>query len=123
MEATVSINKHPVHPMLVSFPIAFFALSLFGDFMFYGNYGQTPSNWLTVANYSMGLGIVAALVAAVPGVIDMLGLPSESRARKLAYWHMSLNLSVVAYYCRFFISLGTGTAADAQSERRGIWHG
>jgi len=41
-------------------------------------------------------GIIGALVAAVPGFIDMLALPWG--VKRIAIMHMSINLTVVALY-------------------------
>jgi uncharacterized membrane protein len=49
-----------------------------------------------VAWYTLVGGIIGALVAAVPGFIDMLSLPW--RTKRIALIHMSINLTVVALY-------------------------
>src|SRR5256886_12117423 len=60
--------RHPIHPMLVHFPIGFFILSLLLDlasFFFSG----TPYI-LRSSFYAMLLGVITALIAAVPGFVD-----------------------------------------------------
>jgi uncharacterized membrane protein len=52
--------------------------------------------WSTVALYTMGGGIIGALLAAVPGLIDLLSLPEQPR--KTAIAHMSINLVIVTLY-------------------------
>jgi uncharacterized membrane protein len=53
-------------------------------------------SWSTVAYYTMAGGIGGALLAALPGLIDLLSLPRQPR--KTALVHMTINLTVVALY-------------------------
>jgi uncharacterized membrane protein len=94
MRTPANIAKHPIHPMLVPIPIGLWIFSLFCDLMVAG--GSANPAWPTVALYTMGGGIVGALAAAVPGLIDLLSLPEGPR--KTALVHMTINLTVVALY-------------------------
>ena len=94
MRTPASIAGHPIHPMLVPIPIGLWIFSLFCDLMYFG--GSTNPAWPTVALYTMCGGIVGALLAAVPGLIDLLSLPAHPRRTALA--HMTINLTVVALY-------------------------
>ena len=94
MRTPANIAKHPIHPMLVPIPIGLWIFSLFCDLM--QAWGSTDPAWPTVALYTMGGGIVGALAAAVPGLIDLLSLPEGPRKTALA--HMTINLTVVALY-------------------------
>ena len=94
MRTPASIARHPIHPMIVPIPIGLWLFSLFSDLVFrFG--GQNP-NWEIVAWYTMIGGIVGALVAAVPGFIDLLSLPRG--IRPTAIKHMALNLTIVALF-------------------------
>ena len=53
--------------------------------------------WPTLAYYTMIGGILGALAAAVPGLIDLLSLPA-GYTKSVAIKHMSINLLVVAIY-------------------------
>jgi uncharacterized membrane protein len=94
MRTPASIAGHPIHPMLVPIPIGLWLFSLVCDLIHAG--GSTNPAWTTVALYTMGGGIVGALLAAVPGLVDLLSLPAEPRKTALA--HMAINLTVVALY-------------------------
>ena len=94
MRTPASIAGHPIHPMLVTIPIGLWIFSLVCDFVAMGA-GANPA-WSTVAFYCMGGGIVGALAAALPGLIDLLSLPAGPR--KTALTHMAINLTVVALY-------------------------
>lgn len=96
MRSSANIKGHPLHPILVSFPIAFFVgafisdvIQLVTDEVFYGQ----------MAGYLEAGGIIAALVAAVPGVIDYFTVvPPNSSAMKRATRHGLLNISMVLVY-------------------------
>jgi uncharacterized membrane protein len=94
MHTPASIAKHPLHPMLVAVPIGLWVFSLVCDLV--RVFGGASDNWEIVAYYTLIGGIVGALVAAVPGFIDMLSLPWNTK--RIALIHMSINLTVVALY-------------------------
>jgi uncharacterized membrane protein len=94
MRTPANIAKHPIHPMLVAIPIGLWLFSLICDLVFYFA-GGSPT-WQTVAYYTLVGGIFGALVAAVPGFIDMLSLPWG--IKRIALMHMSINLTVVGLY-------------------------
>lgn len=87
------IGKHPIHPMLVVLPMGLWIAALAFDIadMVTGN-----PLWRTIATWNIGAGIVGALLAAVPGFVDYLAL--DGRARRLATYHMVLNLGAVAIF-------------------------
>jgi uncharacterized membrane protein len=92
MSTRVTIAGHPIHPMLVTLPIGLWIFSLVCDFVFIST---GDSRWATTANFSLGGGIIGALIAALPGLIDLLGL-HEARARRIGTYHLVLNLAIVA---------------------------
>jgi uncharacterized membrane protein len=94
MRTPANIAKHPIHPMLVAIPIGLWIFSLICDLV--RVFGGTSPNWEIVAWYSMVGGILGALVAAVPGFIDMLSLPWG--LKRIALAHMTINLTIVALY-------------------------
>ncbi len=94
MHTPAQVAKHPIHPMLVVFPIGLWVFSFICDLAF--RFGSGNPDWEVVAWYTMIAGIVGALVAAVPGFIDMLSLPSP--VKRTALTHMAINLTVTALY-------------------------
>ena len=78
MKSRASIKSHPIHPILVGFPIAFFTGALVFDVLAY-LYGEGFSN---TALYLVIAGLISALAAAVPGVIDYIStVPPVSSAQ------------------------------------------
>src|SRR5437899_4821701 len=60
--------RHPIHPMLVHFPIGLFLLSFLVDRASLAC--PDAPNLLRGSFYAMLLGITTALVAAMPGFVD-----------------------------------------------------
>jgi uncharacterized membrane protein len=94
MKTPASIAGHPIHPMLVAVPIGLWIFSLVCDLV-HGS-GALGDSWNIVALYTLAGGIAGALLAAVPGFIDMLSLPWP--IKRTALIHMGINLTVVALY-------------------------
>ncbi|HEU6442135.1 MAG TPA: DUF2231 domain-containing protein [Microvirga sp.] len=91
VESTAAIAGHPLHHMLIAFPVAFLIGALATDIAFVSTsnpFWAEASYWLLIA------GIVTALVAAVPGLIDFVTI---DRVRNLwiSWTHMIANLVVV----------------------------
>jgi uncharacterized membrane protein len=80
--------------MLVTIPIGLWLFSLVCDLVAHS--GNTDPAWAIVAFYTMAGGIAGALMAAVPGLIDLLSL--RDAPRKTALIHMAINLTVVALF-------------------------
>ena len=94
MRTPASIAGHPIHPMLVSIPIGLWIFSLVCDLVVAS--GSTNEAWRVVALYTLIGGIAGALLAALPGFVDLLSLPDGPR--RTALIHMGINLTVVALY-------------------------
>jgi len=88
-QSTAKIAGHPIHPMLVPFPIVCFVLTFVLDILFVrGNTGVAhASNWL------LAIGLAFAVLAALAGLTDFLG---EKRIRGGdAVKHMLANVTAV----------------------------
>jgi uncharacterized membrane protein len=66
--STASIAGHPIHPMLIPFPIAFFVAAFVCDLAFWQS---ANTMWATGAIWLIGAGIVMAALAAVAGLTDV----------------------------------------------------
>ena len=94
--STASFKGHPSHPILVALPIGLWIFSIVSDLIFKFGYGGPV--WNDVAFYTLAGGIVGALIAAIPGFIDLLGIQNP-RSKSIGIWHMIINLLAVALYC------------------------
>jgi len=89
MYSKARIAGHPIHPMLVAFPIAFYTATMATLLAYVGTHEVF---WFRVAMVANIAGIVTALAAIVPGAIDLFALPSGSRARAAGIKHAGFNL-------------------------------
>ncbi len=98
MRTPASIAGHPIHPMLITIPIGLWIFSLVSDVIVHvSDVEDVQVLWFTLAYYTMAGGLVGALLAAIPGLIDFLSM-EQPPIRKLAATHMAINLTVVALY-------------------------
>jgi uncharacterized membrane protein len=114
MRTPASILGHPIHPMLVPIPIGLWLFSLVCDLAYV--FGNGDPVWRVVALYAIVGGLIGALAAAVPGLVDLLSLPAAPKRTAIA--HMTINLTVVALYAiNAWMRLGaSGTAARSITE-------
>jgi uncharacterized membrane protein len=80
--------------MLVPIPIGLWIFSFVCDLTFV--LGSGVSLWYTLSFWTMIGGLVGAVIAAVPGVIDMLSLTGQPK--RLALTHMALNATIIVVY-------------------------
>lgn len=88
MASTASIGGHPVHPMLVAFPIGLWSTSFAADLVFYF---VRHNSLQLISKFMLAAGCLGALAAAVPGFIDKLGL-KEPSVKRIANYHAILNV-------------------------------
>jgi uncharacterized membrane protein len=100
MHTPASIARHPIHPMIVPIPIGLWIFSFVCDL--FHVFGAQSEAWETVAFYTMAGGIIGALCAAIPGLIDLLSLPEGPRSTAIK--HMALNLTIVVLYIINFVA-------------------
>lgn len=65
----VALARHPLHPMLVTFPIAFFLGALPADIAFWYT---GDAFWARVAVWLIGAGSLMGLLAGVAGTVELL---------------------------------------------------
>jgi uncharacterized membrane protein len=95
MDSKAKMLGHPVHPMLVVFPLGLFATSLAFDLVRLGGGGEGFS---VAAFYMIAAGILGGLAAAVFGLVDYLAIPRHTRAKTVGAVHGLLNVVIVALY-------------------------
>jgi nitrite reductase/ring-hydroxylating ferredoxin subunit/uncharacterized membrane protein len=96
--------RHPLHPALVHFPIGLFLLSLILDVLSY--ILDDPNILLRASYYTIGIGIVMALLTALAGFVDRSDIRLDHPARKTANIHMTLNLAAVGLFAINFAIRG-----------------
>jgi nitrite reductase/ring-hydroxylating ferredoxin subunit/uncharacterized membrane protein len=96
MRSKGSYNGHPLHPALIPFPFAF----LVGAFVFdVLTWLLTRPAWWQTGGHLAAAGILMAVVAAVPGLVDYVySVPPQSSGKQRATRHAILNLSAVGLF-------------------------
>ena len=100
MRSKAHVKSHPIHPILVSFPIAFFT----GTFLFDLLGWLVSSSFWNVGYYLEIAGILFAVLAAIPGLVDYIyTVPPKSSAKKRATKHALLNTTMLILFILAFI--------------------
>ena len=95
MESKIKFAGHPVHPMLIVFPLGLLATAVVFDIIYLVS---DSSQWTVVAYYMIGAGIIGGLAAAVFGWLDWIAIPRGTRARRIGLWHGVGNVGVLALF-------------------------
>jgi uncharacterized membrane protein len=105
--STASIGGHPLHPMIIPFPIVCFIGAFVCDLAMLRS---NDSFWSTAGLYLLGAGLVMAALAAILGLVDVFGEPKIS-ALSDVWWHAGANvLAVLIELYSFYIRYnGTGS--------------
>jgi uncharacterized membrane protein len=100
--STVAVAKHPLHPLIVTFPIAFLTGAAGADVGYWltGDYF-----WARAAIWLIGAGFVSGLVAALTGMLDFLRI-DRVKKHSAGWIHMvgnvtALALTLVNWYLRW----------------------
>jgi uncharacterized membrane protein len=91
VQSTVAIAGHPLHPLLVTFPIAFLSGAAGADL---GYWLTGDLFWARAAIWLIGAGFVAGLVAALTGMLDFLRI-DRVRKRSAGWIHMTSNITAM----------------------------
>src|SRR5687768_16170152 len=95
MESRAKLLGHPVHPMLIVFPLGLFISAVVFDLvrLWTGN-----DTFAAVSFWNIAGGILGGLLAAVFGLIDWLAIPAATRAKRIGLLHGIGNVAVVALF-------------------------
>lgn len=101
MKSKANIQTHPIHPLLIPFPIAFLMGTLLFDLLAIITPGK---NFWQTGQYLEAAGIISALVTAVPGIIDYkYTVPPQSSAKKRAVKHGLVNTAMLVIFLIAFL--------------------
>ena len=95
MESRAKLLGHPVHPMLIVFPLGLLATAVAFDIV---GLIQNDSQWFRVSFWMIAAGIIGGLCAAVFGLIDWAAIQSGTRANRIGLYHGGLNVVVVLLF-------------------------
>jgi uncharacterized membrane protein len=95
MQSKAKLAGHPIHPMLVVFPLGLLVIALVFDFIYLAT--GNPA-WSTVAFYNIAAGVIGGLLAAIPGLVDWIAIPRGTRAKAIGLYHAVGNVVVLALF-------------------------
>jgi uncharacterized membrane protein len=95
MKSRARLFGHPIHQMLVMFPLGLLATSVIFDIIYLVTENRT---WAEVSYWMIYAGLVGAVFAAVFGLIDWLGIPKNTRAKTVGAYHGLINLAVTVLF-------------------------
>jgi uncharacterized membrane protein len=100
VESRIKVLGHPVHPMLIVYPLGLLSTALIFDVLYIvtGN-----GDLATFSFWALLAGLVGGLAAAVFGLVDWLGIPKGTRARRIGAFHGVGNLVVVTLFAISFL--------------------
>jgi uncharacterized membrane protein len=96
MEARAKLFGHPIHQMLIAFPLGLLATALFFDLIALAM--DRHSGLFAASFYMIAAGIIGGLLAAVFGFIDFLKIPAGTRAKRVGRLHGVGNVIVVVLF-------------------------
>jgi uncharacterized membrane protein len=95
MESRIKVAGHPLHPMLIVFPLGLLATAVAFDIVGLASHN---GEWFNISFWMIAAGVIGALVSAVPGTVDWLAIPRNTRAKLIGLWHGGGNLMVVLLF-------------------------
>jgi uncharacterized membrane protein len=111
MQARAKFLGHPIHQMLIAFPLGGLGAAVIFDIV---GLVTGAGRWSEIAFWMILFGILSGAAAAVFGLIDWLAIPQGTRARRLGAWHGGGNALVLLLFAgSLFLRWPTPTSASA----------
>ncbi|MEU4473842.1 DUF2231 domain-containing protein [Micromonospora sp. NPDC023888] len=100
MESRLKVLGHPVHPMLVMFPVALLATAVLFDVI---DTVGGPDLLGEVAYWNITVGLIGGLLAAAAGSFDLLAIPTGTRAKRVGLLHAAANVAVILLFAAVWV--------------------
>jgi uncharacterized membrane protein len=95
MESRAKLLGHPIHQMLIVFPLGLLATAVIFDVI---HLIVGSGQWARVSFWMIAAGLVGGLAAAVFGLVDWIAIPSGTRAKRIGLVHGLGNVVVMALF-------------------------
>jgi uncharacterized membrane protein len=95
MAGKINLLGHPVHPMLIVFPLGLLPSAVACDIIYLVHGG---AHWAHFAYWLIAAGVLSGLFAAIFGFADWLALPAGTRAKRIGLWHAVVMVIVVILF-------------------------
>ena len=100
MDSRAKLFGHPIHQMLVAFPIGLLVTAVVFDIAALVRHSP---GWFEVSFWMILAGVVGGLMAAPFGLIDFLHIPKGTRARSVGLRHGLGNVVLLALFTASFL--------------------
>lgn len=107
MESRTKLLGHPVHPMLIVYPLGLLSTAVVFDVLYLAT---SNVDFATFSFWALAGGLVGGLAAAVFGLIDWMAIPKGTRAKRVGAVHGGGNLVVVLLFALSFVMRLDGAA-------------
>jgi uncharacterized membrane protein len=95
MKARARIFGHPIHQILIVFPLGLLATSFFFDLAWLA---RGRAELAVVSSWMIFAGVLGGVAASLFGMIDWLAIPRGTRAWRVGAWHGGGNLIVAVLF-------------------------
>jgi uncharacterized membrane protein len=95
MESRVKLFGHPLHQMLIVFPLGLLGAAALFDIL---HLVTNSGNLGLVSYYMIAGGLIGGVLAAPAGLVDWLSIPSGTRARTIGAFHGLANVVVLGLF-------------------------
>ncbi|WP_353899802.1 DUF2231 domain-containing protein [Micromonospora harpali] len=100
MESRLKVLGHPVHPMLITFPVGLLVTAVIFDVV---DTVGGPAFLGEVAYWNITVGLIGGLLAAAAGAFDLLAIPTGTRAKRVGLTHAAANLAVILLFAAVWV--------------------
>ncbi|HVL47188.1 MAG TPA: DUF2231 domain-containing protein [Candidatus Thermoplasmatota archaeon] len=95
MRSRAHILGHPLHPMLVVFPLALLPVGVLFDAL---GFWTGDTFWHAAAFWMFTLGVVGAILASIPGLVDYAFIVRNTSAERTGTLHMIFGFLTIAVF-------------------------
>jgi uncharacterized membrane protein len=95
MAGKINFLGHPVHPMLIVFPLGLLPSAVACDIIYLV---RNNPNWGHISYWLVAAGVLSGVVAAFFGIADWVALPDGTRAKRLGGWHARVNITMIVLF-------------------------
>jgi len=111
MESRAKLFGHPIHQMLVVFPLGLLATAVVFDVI---ALARSQGYWSELAFWMIAAGVITGLLAAPFGFVDWLAIPSGTRAKRIGAVHGLGNVLIVLLFATSWLMRRNAPAAPQQ---------
>jgi uncharacterized membrane protein len=100
VESRLKVLGHPVHPMLIVFPLGLLTTAVIFDLI---DIAGGPGVLGDVAYWNIAVGLIGGILAAVTGAVDLLAIPAGTRAKRIGVLHAVTNTGVIVLFAGVWV--------------------